>query len=286
MPEIEAAVGVSSEAPVAPADAPAEIDEQQNNNHHQPPPPAATFYRMISEDDELAEYLAGEVAEQQQHQPHQPPPIDEYEDNEATATAEDDEVEGKSSASSVLSSGDQRPTEDGGHCVEQLKDRLHHLTERCAQLENRVAQLSLENHRLRGLCDAPTAEHPHFGLTIPRVYVDSSSGRKPFYVYEVRVVSTAAVPMAESTTGTTTTATAMHQRRVEWSVLRRYSEFYELHRKYRRLSGAVKSLEFPPKKHFGNMVSEWGSVKHRYFTLNLIISRGIVCTRFQVGYKI
>lgn len=40
----------------------------------------------------------------------------------------------------------------------------------------------------------------------------------------------------------------------EWTVLRRYSDFYKLHRKLQK-NVAVKTLDFPPKKSFGNMVS-------------------------------
>lgn len=93
------------------------------------------------------------------------------------------------------------------------------------------------------MCNAPV-ESAHFGLSIPRVYLDRSA-RKPYYVYEVRVAATASAATASST----------GERRVEWTVLRRYSDFYELHRKFRQQSAAVKALDFPPKKHFGNMVS-------------------------------
>lgn len=42
---------------------------------------------------------------------------------------------------------------------------------------------------------------------------------------------------------------------VEWVTLKRYSEFYKLHKKYQKGNLTVKTLDFPPKKKFGNMVS-------------------------------
>lgn len=38
-------------------------------------------------------------------------------------------------------------------------------------------------------------------------------------------------------------------------MLKRYSDFLKLHKKYEKLNISVKTLDFPPKKKFGNMVS-------------------------------
>lgn len=42
----------------------------------------------------------------------------------------------------------------------------------------------------------------------------------------------------------------------KWSVLRRYSEFHRLDRYLQMSNPMVKTLDFPPKKSFGNMVGE------------------------------
>lgn len=124
-----------------------------------------------------------------------------------------------------LSSG----TED----VERLKKRLLEAEERCQWLESRVAELSLENHRLKGISNSPRGGMTYFTVSVPRVYLQKDGGRK-FYVYEIHIIPTYGGD--------------------EWTIRRRYNEFYKLHMTFQKSNPGVKALDFPPKKNFGNMV--------------------------------
>lgn len=109
-----------------------------------------------------------------------------------------------------------------------LKARLAEQEERCSFLEARVAELSLENYRLKGQNNSMT----YFTVSVPRVLVQKTGVRK-FYAYEVHIIPTHGGD--------------------EWTVLRRYSDFYRLHKKYQKDNVQVQTLDFPPKKKFGNM---------------------------------
>lgn len=41
----------------------------------------------------------------------------------------------------------------------------------------------------------------------------------------------------------------------QWIIMRRYSDFHRLHKYLQKDNVAIKLLDFPPKKSFGNMVS-------------------------------
>lgn len=45
----------------------------------------------------------------------------------------------------------------------------------------------------------------------------------------------------------------MRDRLEHWMVMRRYREFYKLHKQLKKAHPGISTLEFPPKKHFGNM---------------------------------
>lgn len=59
------------------------------------------------------------------------------------------------------------------------------------------------------------------------------TGTRKYYAYEIHIIPTHGGD--------------------EWTVLRRYNDFYKLHKKLQKDSVAVKTLDFPPKKNFGNM---------------------------------
>lgn len=40
----------------------------------------------------------------------------------------------------------------------------------------------------------------------------------------------------------------------QWIIMRRYSDFHRLHKYLQKDNVAIKLLDFPPKKSFGNMV--------------------------------
>ncbi|XP_068150698.1 uncharacterized protein [Drosophila tropicalis] len=118
-----------------------------------------------------------------------------------------------------------------------LDDQLHRLTERCALLETRVAELNLQNRQLiRRLTkqfeesgiDPNSSFCSNFLITIPQVKLT-----KTHYTYEIHIT--------------------MRQRLEHWTLFRRYSEFNKLHKSLLRTHPSVHAVEFPPKKHFGNM---------------------------------
>ncbi|XP_052901262.1 sorting nexin-29-like [Anopheles moucheti] len=125
---------------------------------------------------------------------------------------------------------------------EKMKRRNQELEERCHLLESRVAALSLENHRLRMLTRANRLSTSFFTFSIPKAIQrtsDSGRSRRPYHVYEIRITPSG---VSGSTTGNES-----------WCVYRRYNEFYRLHRRLQKLYPTVKTLDFPPKKKFGNM---------------------------------
>uniref|UniRef100_A0A182W5L0 Sorting nexin-29 n=1 Tax=Anopheles minimus TaxID=112268 RepID=A0A182W5L0_9DIPT len=125
---------------------------------------------------------------------------------------------------------------------EMLKRRNQELEERCHLLESRVAALSLENHRLRMLTRANRLSATFFSFSIPKAIQRTSDGgrsRRPYHVYEIRITPSG---VSGSTTGNES-----------WCVYRRYNEFYRLHRRLQKQYPTVRTLDFPPKKKFGNM---------------------------------
>ncbi|XP_053678011.1 uncharacterized protein LOC128728412 [Anopheles nili] len=129
---------------------------------------------------------------------------------------------------------------------DKLKRKYHELEERCHLLESRVAELSLENHRLRMLTRANRLSVAFFSFSIPKAIQRTSSGgrsRRPYHVYEIRITPSG---VSGSTTGNES-----------WCVYRRYNEFYRLHRRLQKEYTTVKMLDFPPKKKIGNMNAEF-----------------------------
>lgn len=72
----------------------------------------------------------------------------------------------------------------------------------------------------------------YFSVSLPRVLLQRNS-RKSYYAYEIHIIPASGCD--------------------EWTILKRYSEFFKLHKQYQD-NVAVKTLDFPPKKNFGNMV--------------------------------
>lgn len=79
----------------------------------------------------------------------------------------------------------------------------------------------------------------HFFISIPRVLLQrrESSNRK-YFAYEIQITP------------------VLGGENDKWSVLRRYSEFHRLDKYLQMSNPMVKTLDFPPKKSFGNMVSK------------------------------
>lgn len=79
----------------------------------------------------------------------------------------------------------------------------------------------------------------HFSVSIPKVLLQKrESTKKKYFAYEIQIV-----PVDGGD-------------REKWSLLRRYSEFHRLHEFLQKTNAVIATLDFPPKKRFGNMVSK------------------------------
>lgn len=114
---------------------PLKANESNNNSTAQ--------FELYSEHDELADYLALESAAQEQRNRNN----QRNSSSASTSSLEDDEA--NSTTSSSLRSANEAPmtqtisAHHGRITAALLNEGLLHMTERCTQLENRVAQLSL-----------------------------------------------------------------------------------------------------------------------------------------------
>uniref|UniRef100_A0A182N8E7 PX domain-containing protein n=1 Tax=Anopheles dirus TaxID=7168 RepID=A0A182N8E7_9DIPT len=152
---------------------------------------------------------------------------------------------------------------------EKLKRRHQELEERWHQLESRVAVLSLENYRLRMLTRSNRLSVAFFSFSIPNVIqraADGGRSRRPYHVYEIRVTPSG---VSGSTTGNES-----------WCVYRRYNDFYRLHRHLQKQYSTVKTLDFPPKKKFGNMNADF--VEQRRQRLQVYLNGLFVTTLPEV----
>ncbi|XP_058064524.1 sorting nexin-29 [Anopheles bellator] len=131
---------------------------------------------------------------------------------------------------------------------EKLKRKFYELEERCLLLESRVAELSLENQRLRMLMQSNCLSVTFFNFAIPKAIQQVSEGRsrRPYHVYEIRITQ------SPHTSGTTVTVGYE-----SWSIYRRYNEFYKLHKRLLKEYPTVKNLDFPPKKQIGYMNADF-----------------------------
>lgn len=153
--------------------------------------------------------------------------------------------------SSSVSTVSSKPSEPGGEkesrggevnhipisnfaVEEKLKDRIR-------ELEAQVGELLLENTRLKNLAGSPKmVTLSPFTVAIPRAVLKKSPA-KNHYTYEIHVKSKIDLD--------------------EWTIFKRYRDFYNLHKKLKKEHLTVKALDFPPKKKIGNMDAEF--VEHR-----------------------
>ncbi|ETN61033.1 hypothetical protein AND_007326 [Anopheles darlingi] len=140
---------------------------------------------------------------------------------------------------------------------ERLRQHTSELEERCHLLESRVAELSLENHRLRMVTSANRHTMAYFSFAIPKAIQRTSSGRarRPFHVYEIRIspAGGGAITTADVGQGIRIESTNSSSSSSSWCLYRRYNEFYRLHKRLQRDYPTAKTLDFPPKKKLGNM---------------------------------
>ncbi|XP_016984376.1 sorting nexin-29 [Drosophila rhopaloa] len=159
------------------------------------------------------------------------------------APADPDMFEDRSDTSSQWSK-----SSSSANCVSNnqqqaaLEEQVNQLSERCALLETRVAELNLQNRLLiRRLTkqfeetgiDPSSSLCSNFLITIPQVKLTKTQRSSSHYTYEVHIT--------------------MRQRLEHWTFFRRYSEFNKLHKTLLKTHPVVSAVEFPPKKHFGNM---------------------------------
>lgn len=159
------------------------------------------------------------------------------------AAASDNELfEDRSDTSSQWSKSSSSANGLGAQQTAALVEQVSMLNERCALLETRVAELNLQNRQLiRRLTkqfndsgiDPASSFCSNFLITIPHVKLVKSTRSGSHYVYEIHIT--------------------MRQRLEHWTLFRRYSEFNKLHKSLLRTHPSISSIEFPPKKHFGNM---------------------------------
>lgn len=176
-----------------------------------------------------------------------------------------------SKSSSVRSSSGDSINISMMNDIEILKQKLKEKDERCAELEKQVAELSLENCRLRMMSNVSRNTKIFFSTSIPKAFLIQGTGTvsKTYYVYEIHV--TPANDVGET-----------------WKVRRRYREFYTLHRRMKRANPLVATLDFPPKKKWNNMDAEL--VEHRRQRLHVYLKHLITilpdgvecCTRSEL----
>lgn len=123
---------------VHPIEANLDLSANVEGNNNMP------FYELVSEHDELIDYQLATQQAQHDDEGNSDPMLGDTNNTMPSASSVEDLAEHTTSSSSVhtepmTDSGDG----NGQSVVELLKERLHYLTERCVQLENRVAGLSL-----------------------------------------------------------------------------------------------------------------------------------------------
>lgn len=107
----------------------------------------------------------------------------------------------------------------------------------------------------------------HFFITLPRVLLQRREGsNKKYFAYEIQIT-----PISGDENS-------------KWSLLRRYSEFHRLH-KYLQISNPmIKTLDFPPKKSFGNMVCRTSMFFLQLFQFQIAIKVFLFdCTILECG---
>ncbi|XP_075153851.1 uncharacterized protein LOC142227283 [Haematobia irritans] len=169
--------------------------------------------------------------------------------------------ETSSHCSSKYSSNNATTEQCNDDSHKMLEEQLKEVTERCALLETRVAQLNLENRQLiRRLkkhfedsgIDPSSSFATNFLITIPNVKLNKSKHgpSSGFHLYEIHIT--------------------MKQNLEHWSLWRRYSDFNKLHKSLLKTHPWVSTVEFPPKKRFGNMNSRFVEERRQQLQIYLL----------------
>lgn len=103
---------------------------------------------------------------------------------------------------------------------------------RIKELEQHIKDLTLENSRLRHMLNTNKINTAaSFQVSIPRAVLQKSKTQN-YYVYEINL---------KTTTGSE-----------NWTIFKRYRDFYKLHKNLKKEYLQIKILDFPPKKRVGN----------------------------------
>lgn len=116
-----------------------------------------------------------------------------------------------------------------------IQEKMKKQDDHIFQLEKTIADLILENSRLKSLLNHKVNPLSNFIICIPQAVLVKSK-TKNYYVYEIHIK-------------------ARHGRD-DWSVMKRYSDFYKLHKKLKKEHIMIKTLDFP-KKNIINMDFEF-----------------------------
>ncbi|XP_031625324.1 sorting nexin-29 isoform X2 [Contarinia nasturtii] len=133
--------------------------------------------------------------------------------------------------------------------------RIRELEQRCALLEDRLTALTLENTRLRSVHHnlvVSRQSSKHFMVSIPRVLLQRRDDlNKKYFAYEIQI-------------------TPVSGDNGKWSLLRRYSEFHRMDKYLRMSNPMIKTLDFPPKKSFGNMNADFVEMRRQRLQVYLL----------------
>lgn len=115
---------------------------------------------------------------------------------------------------------------------DESEEIIRNQRERIKELEQQIKDLNLENNRLRQLLNANKVNTTaSFQVAIPRAVLQKSK-TKNYYVYEINL---------KTTNGSE-----------NWTIFKRYRDFYKLHKNLKKEYLQIKILDFPPKKKIGN----------------------------------
>lgn len=116
----------------------------------------------------------------------------------------------------------------------EFESTIRKQNDRIKELEQQILDLTVENSRLRQLLNANKVNTAaNFQVSIPRAVLKKSKTKTNYYVYEINLRSTNGVE--------------------NWTVFKRYRDFYKLHKELKKQHIQIKVLDFPPKKKIGNM---------------------------------
>lgn len=162
--------------------------------------------------------------------------------------AKDDDDDDTISRSSTSSSVEEPLKNDTSEIIAKVGDNdeskieyettIQKQNDRIKELEQHILDLTVENTRLRQLLNANKINTlANFQVSIPRAVLRKSKAKTNYYVYEINLRSTNGIE--------------------NWTIFKRYRDFYKLYKDLKKQYIQIKVLDFPPKKKIGNMEFEF-----------------------------